>query len=161
MSALTDLLDAAGRLRDSHLQQRIQLADSIDAGGADVAVQLMGTEPVLEQKEGPIRGAASSKQGNLQQTERRSEGGCCWAGSPCATDLHDRLSAAGAAHSCPETASSASAASFSDTLWQQAAATGTGCPRLQQTQQQEVSGCLPSPEAWKSNASRAWKCRFC
>ena len=65
--ALTNLVHAAGRLRDSRLQQRIQMADSIDAGGADVAVQLMGTEPVLKQKEGPIRGAASSKQGNLQQ----------------------------------------------------------------------------------------------
>ena len=61
MHALTDLLHTGGRLRDSRLQQRIQVADSIDAGGADVAVQLMGTEPVLEQEEGPIRGAAPSK----------------------------------------------------------------------------------------------------
>lgn len=65
--ALTNLLHAAGRLRDSCLQQRIQVADSIDAGGADVAVQVLRTEPVLEQKEGPVRGAASSKQGDLQQ----------------------------------------------------------------------------------------------
>ena len=67
MSALTDLLHTPGRLRDGCLQQRIQMADSVDAGGAHIAVQLTGTEPVLEQKEGPIRGAAPGKQGNLQQ----------------------------------------------------------------------------------------------
>ena len=33
-------------------------------------MQLMGTEPVLEQKEGPVRRPSSSKQGNLQQQKR-------------------------------------------------------------------------------------------